>query len=122
MRNSNGNTFSFIPHVCYFSYHASNAASKAPRRLTTLFCTKMRGKETQSQEHQHPCLSNLYSTNSKASLLLYTCEVIYLIKKGVISPYVHEQGGILLKFNILRLHTYHIALELNAKLLKAVLK
>ena len=58
LANSNGNTFSFIPHVCYFSYHPSIAASEA-RSLTTLFSTKMRGEETQSQEHQHPCLSNL---------------------------------------------------------------
>ena len=41
MGNSNGNTFSFIPHVCYFSYHPWIAASKG-RSLTT-------------QEHQHPC-------------------------------------------------------------------
>ena len=47
----------FIPHVCYF-YHPSIAASEAGS-LTTLFSTKMRGEETQSQEHQHPCLSNL---------------------------------------------------------------
>ena len=38
------------------------------------------------------------------TLLLYACEVIHLINKGVISPYVQEWGGILLKFNILRLH------------------
>ena len=41
MRNSNGNTFSFIPHVCYFSYHPWIAASEG-RSLTT-------------QEHQCPC-------------------------------------------------------------------
>ena len=58
MRNSNGNTFRFIPHVCYFSYHPSIVAFEA-RSLTTLFYTKMRGEETQSQEHQHSCLSNL---------------------------------------------------------------
>ena len=27
LRNSNGNTSSFILHVCYFSYHFWNAAS-----------------------------------------------------------------------------------------------
>ena len=43
------------------------------------------------------------SGNNNASLLLYTCEVIHLINKGVISRYVQEKGGILLKFNILRL-------------------
>ena len=36
--------------------------------------------------------------------LLYACEVIYLFNKSLISMYVQEQGGILLKFNILRLH------------------
>ena len=37
------------------------------------------------------------------TLLLYACEVIYLINKGVILPYVQEQCEILLKF-ILRLY------------------
>ena len=42
MRNLNGNTFSFIPHVCYFSYHSWIAASE-DRILTTLFSsTKLR--------------------------------------------------------------------------------
>ena len=40
LRNSNKNTFSFISHVCYFSYHPSTAASE-DRSLTI-------------QEHQHP--------------------------------------------------------------------
>ena len=44
------------------------------------------------------------SGNSNTSLLWYACEVIHLINKGVISPYVQELGGIVLKFNILRLH------------------
>ena len=35
---------------------------------------------------------------------MYACEVIYLMNNGVISPYVQEQDGILLKLNILRLH------------------
>ena len=47
LRNSNGNTFSFIPHVCYFSYHPSIAASKA-WSLTTIFSIKMRGRK-----HRH---------------------------------------------------------------------
>ena len=42
LHNSNGHTFSFIPHVCYFSYHHSIAASEA-RSLTTPLSTKMRG-------------------------------------------------------------------------------
>ena len=69
MANSNGNTFSFIPHLCYFSYHLSIAASEA-RSLTTLFSTEMREEETQSQEHRQTCLSNL--------LVLYAWEVMYL--------------------------------------------
>ena len=88
--------------MCQFSYPPSIAASKT-RSLTTPFSTKMRGEETQSQEHQHTCLPNC-SRNNKTSLLLYAFEVIYLINKGVISPYVQEQGEILLKFNILNLH------------------
>ena len=41
MRNSNGNTFSFVPHLCYFSYLPWIAGSKG-WSLTTLFSTKMR--------------------------------------------------------------------------------
>ena len=48
----------FIPHICYSSYQPSIAASKT-WSLTTLFSTKMRAEETQPQEHQHTCLSNL---------------------------------------------------------------
>ena len=35
---------------------------------------------------------------------MYAYKFIYLINKEVISLYVEEQGGILLKFNILSLH------------------
>ena len=35
---------------------------------------------------------------------MYVWEVIYLIKKGVISPYVQEQGEMPLKSNILHFH------------------
>ena len=142
LRNSNGNTFSFITQVCYFSHHPWIAASEG-RSLTT-------------PEHQHPCpiliefhhsspplcknhkkpevdkkiqasetltltegfvfsscrcskqsVSRLLtlnwsehfircgcfqicSENNNTSLLLYACEVIHLINKGVISPYVQE--------------------------------
>ena len=50
--NSNGNTFSFIPRVCYFSHLLWIAASEG-RSLTTLFSTKMRREET-ATKHQHP--------------------------------------------------------------------
>ena len=43
--------------------------------------------------------------------------------KGLISPYVQEQGEMLLKFDILHLHyVTHIELELNVSLFKAALK
>ena len=141
LRNSNGNTFSFIPHVCYSSYHPWIATSEG-RSLTT-------------EEQQHPCpillefpsllpspllcknhkkpevykkiqacetvtltesfiisacrcskrsvsrlltlVRTLYSVgfcfqicsgNNNKSLLLYACEVIHLINKGVISQYI----------------------------------
>ena len=156
LRNSNKNTFSSIPHVCYFSNHPWIAASE--------------GWSLTTQEHQHPCpivlefchsspplyknhkktevdkkiqacdtltltksfvfsscrcskqsVSRLLtlnwlehfvqwgyfqicSKNNNTSLLLYSCEVIHLINKGAISPYVQEQGEILLKFSIPRLH------------------
>ena len=61
--------------------------------------------------------------NNKTSLLLYACEVIYLINKGVISPYVQEQGGIILKFNILRLHyVTHYCTRIEWQSFKAVMK
>ena len=47
LANSNGNTFSFIPHVCYFSYHPSIASET--RSLTTFFSTKMKGEEPVSR-------------------------------------------------------------------------
>ena len=48
LRYLKGNAFSFIPHVCYFPYHSSIAASE-DRSLTILLATQMRGEETQSQ-------------------------------------------------------------------------
>ena len=44
MCNSNSNTLSFIPHLCYFSYLHWAAACEG-QSLTTLFPTKMRRKE-----------------------------------------------------------------------------
>ena len=41
MRHSNGNTFSFMSHVCYFSYQPWTAASE--------------GWSLTTQERQHPC-------------------------------------------------------------------
>ena len=42
LHNSNGNTFKFIPHVCYFSYRPWIAASE--------------GQSLTTQEHHHPVL------------------------------------------------------------------
>ena len=69
LRNSNGNTFSFIPHVCYFSYHPSIAASEA-RSLTTLFSTKMRERKHTHKNINIPVFQ-IRSRNSKTSLLLH---------------------------------------------------
>ena len=101
LRNSNGNTFSFIPHVCYFSYHPSIAASKA-RSLTTLFSTKISGRKHSHKNINIPVFQ--ICSRNKTSVFLYASEVIYLINKGVTSLYVQEQGEMLLKFIILRLH------------------
>ena len=80
----------------------------------------MRGEETQNI---NITVFQICSRNNKTSLLLYACEVIYLINKGVISPYVQEQGGILLKFNILRLHyVTHYCARIECQPFKAVLK
>ena len=54
----------------------------------------MRGRKHSPKNINIPVFQ-ICSRNNK-TLLLYACEVIYLINKGVISPYVQEQGGILL--------------------------
>ena len=105
MCNLNGNAFSFIPHVycvSYFSYHRSTDASKV-QNLTIHFSTKMRRRKHCQKKINIPVFQ-ICSKNNKTSLLLYACEVIYLINKGVISPYVQEQGEILLKFYIIRIY------------------
>ena len=102
MRNSNETSFSFISHVCYFSYHPSIAASEA-RSSITLFSTKMRGRKHSRKNINIPVFQ-ICSRNNKTSLLLYAWEVIYLINKGVISLYVQVQGEMLLKFDILHFH------------------
>ena len=67
------------------------------------------GQRKHSHKNINILVFQLFSRNSKT--LLYAREVMYLINKGVISPYVQEQGGIFLKFNILCLHyvTYYCA-------------
>ena len=63
-----------------------------------------------SSEHFIWCgCFQICSGNDNISLLLYVCEIIHLINKGITSLYVQEQGGTLLKFYILCLHyiTHH---------------
>ena len=52
MANSNGNIFSFIPRVCYFSYHPSIAAYETPS-LTTPVSTKIREEKTVTRTSTH---------------------------------------------------------------------
>ena len=100
LANSNGNTFSFIPRMlfllpqycCFQNWEFNN--SPLPKR----------GERKHSHKNINIPVFQICSRNNKTSLLLYACEVIYLINKGVISPYVQEQGEVLLKFNILHLH------------------
>ena len=60
-----------------------------------------RGEEEKERKHSHKSINvpvfQTCSKNYKTSVLLYASEVIYLINKVVISPYVQEQSGILLK-------------------------
>ena len=92
LHNLNGNTFSFIPHVFFLSPQYCCFRSSEFNREETVTRTST-------------SLSFKFVRYNKTSLLLYAYKVIYLINKGVISPYVQEQGEILLKFNILRLQT-----------------
>ena len=73
MAKSNGNTFSFIPHVCYFSYHPSIAASET-RSLKTLFPAKNEGRGNSHKNINVPGFQ-IWSRVNKTSLL-YACEVI----------------------------------------------
>ena len=142
LRSSIANTFSFIPHVSFFSYHPWIATSECRsltaqehqhpcpiplevRHSSPLFCKnhkksevdkKIQACETvtrtesfvfsscrrskQSVSHlltlnwsehfiQWGCFQ-ICSGNINTSFLLYACEVIHLIHKGVISRHVRE--------------------------------
>ena len=78
---SNGNTFSFIPHVCYFSYHLSIAASEA-WNLATLFATKMRGRKHSHKNINIPVFQ-ICSRNNK-TLLFYV-----ILKVGFTRVWFH---------------------------------
>ena len=61
-----------------------------------------KGRENSHKNINTPVFQICCGNNNTS--LLHACEVIYLINKGMISPYAQEQGEILLKFNILRVH------------------
>ena len=87
--NSNGNTFSFIPHVCYFSYLPWIAASES-RSLTTLFSTKMKREEIAITpillEFRHSS-APLRKNHKKPEVdkKIQACEALTLIKGFVFS-------------------------------------
>ena len=54
LRYLNGNTVSFIPHVCYFSYQPWIATSEECSLTTLLYQNEE--EETQPEGHQHLCL------------------------------------------------------------------
>ena len=85
-------------HRCFRSSEFSN----------TLLCQNEGGRKHSHRNINIPVF-HICSRNNKTSLLLYACKVINLINKGVISPYVQEQGEMLLKCNIRHLHyvTYY---------------
>ena len=68
MCNLNGNTFSFIPCVCYFSYLLWIAASEG-RSLTKLIPTKMRG-----EGNSHKTSASLLHSIRVPSLLPHLCK------------------------------------------------
>ena len=86
--------FFLVPQYCCFQNSEFNN--------TLLYQNEGRGN-TVTRTSAIPVFQ-IFSRSNKTLLLLYACEVIYFINKGLISLYVQEQGGILLKFNILRLH------------------
>ena len=88
LRNLNGNTFSFIPHVYYFSYHPWIAAPEA-RSLT-------------AQEHQHPCPILLEFRHSSPPLFknykkpevhkkIQACETLTLTERALYFPRTETQ-------------------------------
>ena len=89
--NTIENTFSFIPHVCYFPCHPSIAASKSPS-LTTLFSTKMRGRKYSHKNIDIPdpfyltaITAPLLSAKNLEKTLGWACETLTLIEGFVFS-------------------------------------
>ena len=87
LRHSNGNTFSFIPHVCYFSDTFIN------RELCIFLVQMLKTVSILFINPEHFIWWSFFqicSESNNPSLLLYACEVFHLINKGVISPYVQQ--------------------------------
>ena len=93
--------FSFIPHVCYFSYHPWIAVSES-RSLTT-------------QEHQHPCLillefqhsppSSVKTIKTEVDKRILACETLRLTLtfggvtfKFVVQKIIHHCYCMLMRF------------------------
>ena len=55
MHNSNGNTFSFISHISYYSYYLWIAACFQILEFNNTSLYQNDGEQTQPQEHQHSC-------------------------------------------------------------------
>ena len=105
--------FFLVPQYCCFQNSEFNN--------TLLYQNEGRGN-TVTRTSAIPVFQ-IFSRSNKTLLLLYACEVIYFINKGLISLYVQEQGGILLKFNILRLHyVTHYCTRIEWQSFKAVMK
>ena len=56
--------------LIYFIFRITPVLLLPKLGVSTLFSTKMRWEETQSQEHQHPCLSNLLQ---KQDIIIIVC-------------------------------------------------
>ena len=100
LANWNGNYFSFIPHLLFFLSPQYSCFWKTEFNNSSL---PNWGERKHSHKNINIPVFQICRGNNKTSLSLYACKVIYLINKGVISLYVHKQGGILLNFNILHL-------------------
>ena len=71
LHNSNGHTFSFIPHVCYFFISPQYCCFRSSEFNNTLIYQNegvgLGWGQGQSQEHQHPCPILLEFRHSSAS-------------------------------------------------------
>ena len=101
MANSNENNFSFI-HVLFFLSAQNCCFRNSDFNNALLYQNEERGN-TVTRTSTYLSFKFIVETIRHH----YYCMLVksfLLINKCVISPYVQEQGGILLKFNIFRLH------------------